>query len=276
MNKSKLMLLALASTALAASPAAATADHAGYVGIEAGLLFPNDSNVSFDSNYNYDFVYDYDFDVGYKMGFDGDIIGGYDFGQFRAELELGYKTASVDDIGSDFLDQFVGINTDGDVSVWSLMVNGLWNPSIGDRWNAYIGGGIGWAWTKFNTDFSQDIQGPEPFDVGNLKDDGFAWQIIAGVGYNISDNIELGLKYRYFETKFKDSFEDNFDGLIEFDADGKVSSHSILASLIFSFGSAPPPPPATQTCPDGSVILATDACPPPPPPPPPPPEPERG
>jgi outer membrane receptor protein involved in Fe transport len=43
---------------------------------------------------------------------------------------------------------------------------------------------------------------------------------------------------------------------------------------------APPPPPAapaTQTCPDGSVILATDVCPAaPPPPPPPPPEPERG
>ncbi|MEO7240447.1 MAG: hypothetical protein ABIW16_03525, partial [Sphingomicrobium sp.] len=39
----------------------------------------------------------------------------------------------------------------------------------------------------------------------------------------------------------------------------------------------PPPPPATQTCPDGSVILATDACPAPPPPPPPPaPEPQRG
>lgn len=39
----------------------------------------------------------------------------------------------------------------------------------------------------------------------------------------------------------------------------------------------PPPPPATQTCPDGSVVLATDACPaPPPPPPPPPPAPERG
>ena len=37
------------------------------------------------------------------------------------------------------------------------------------------------------------------------------------------------------------------------------------------------PPPATQTCPDGSVILATDTCPaPPPPPPPPPPAPERG
>ena len=39
----------------------------------------------------------------------------------------------------------------------------------------------------------------------------------------------------------------------------------------------PPPPAATQTCADGSVILATDACPvPPPPPPPPAPEPVRG
>jgi hypothetical protein len=39
----------------------------------------------------------------------------------------------------------------------------------------------------------------------------------------------------------------------------------------------PPPPAATQTCADGSVILATDACPAPPPPPPPPaPAPERG
>lgn len=39
----------------------------------------------------------------------------------------------------------------------------------------------------------------------------------------------------------------------------------------------PPPAPATQTCADGSVILATEACPTaPPPPPPPPPAPERG
>ena len=39
----------------------------------------------------------------------------------------------------------------------------------------------------------------------------------------------------------------------------------------------PPPPPATQTCPDGTVIMATEACPvAAPPPPPPPPAPERG
>jgi uncharacterized protein YhjY with autotransporter beta-barrel domain len=68
-----------------------------------------------------------------------------------------------------------------------------------------------------------------------------------------------------------------------------VTDHAVYGALTFLFGTplpppppapapaAPPPPPATQTCPDGTVILATETCPvPPPPPPPPPPAPERG
>jgi outer membrane autotransporter protein len=70
-----------------------------------------------------------------------------------------------------------------------------------------------------------------------------------------------------------------------------LRSNGMSAGLRLNFGApeaAPPPPPptpppppphpATQTCPNGSVILATDTCPAPPPPPPPPPAPpaERG
>ncbi|MFL6735440.1 MAG: autotransporter domain-containing protein [Sphingomonas sp.] len=71
---------------------------------------------------------------------------------------------------------------------------------------------------------------------------------------------------------------------------GSVTSHSGNFKIVLPLGghaapppppppppAPPPPPPATQTCADGSVILATEACPaPPPPPPPPPPAPERG
>ena len=48
-------------------------------------------------------------------------------------------------------------DVDGDVSVWSLMGNVLWNPSIGDRWNAYVGGGIGWVSGRFS---HADLSGP--------------------------------------------------------------------------------------------------------------------
>jgi len=226
MRKMTMLALALASTTLTAAPAMATADHAGYVGVEAGLLFPNDLDLDFDYD-NGEFAESYDYDVEYNMGFDGDIVGGYAFGQFRVEAELGYKTADFDKIeDSDGFD----VDLDGDTKVWSLMANALFNPSFGGAWDAYIGVGAGIAWTKFDTDF------------GNVKDSGFAWQIIAGVGYNISDNIELGLKYRYFSTKLKDTLDD-FDGFLDTDVDAKFRSHSLLASLIFSFGSAPPPPP---------------------------------
>src|SRR5688500_11157559 len=142
MRKTTLMALALASTTLVATPAAATTDDAGYIGIEAGLWFPSDVNVDFDTDGSFLDGYEYDIEMG--MGFDGDIIAGYDFGQFRAELELGYKTADIDDVTLDFGDgdEIEFDDVDGDLSVWSLMGNVLWNPSFGDRWDAYIGGGL--------------------------------------------------------------------------------------------------------------------------------------
>jgi len=57
----------------------------------------------------------------------------------------------------------------------------------------------------------------------------------------------------------------------------KLKDNIVTVEFIEPPPPPPPPPPATQTCADGSVILATEACPaPPPPPPPPPPAPERG
>jgi hypothetical protein len=50
---------------------------------------------------------------------------------------------------------------------------------------------------------------------------------------------------------------------------GSVHPAATAALKIIDNDVGVPPPPATQTCPDGSVILATDVCPAPPPPPPP-------
>jgi opacity protein-like surface antigen len=223
------------------------------------------------------------------MGYDVDAIAGYDFGMFRLEAELGYKRAKADELQVDqglidlIEDETGEIITDddvdigGSVKVLSLMGNGLLDFG-GDGLGFYAGGGFGRAKVK----------------AFGESDSAWAMQLIAGVRTAISDNIDAGLKYRYFRTGKLD-FESDlpFDGGNVFaGSNDRFSSHSLLASLIFNFGHAapppppppppvveapPPPPPATQTCPDGSVILATDSCPlPPPPPPPPPPAPERG
>jgi opacity protein-like surface antigen len=99
----KKYLLAAAAAAAIATPAAAR-DHSGYVGLEGGFLFPTSKNVHVDATDSYYCGEDYfgsyfsscvgDFRTKYKTGYDVDVVGGYDFGMFRLEGELGYKRAS--------------------------------------------------------------------------------------------------------------------------------------------------------------------------------------
>jgi len=290
-------LLAAVAAAAIATPAVA-ADNAGYIGVEGGILFPKSQHIDGSVNFTNPLVVDIapsDFArVKFKKGYDVDIIGGYDFGMFRLELEGGYKRAKAKSItvnptfltafntgaGTAFTSDDFGIS--GHASVLSLMGNALLD--FGDTgFGAYVGGGFGRARVK---------------EFGD-SDSAWAYQGIAGVRAALSDNIDVGLKYRYFRTgrlNFDDTFTftgvgNGSGGTATFDARNRFSSHSLLLSLSYAFGGAreaaplppppppppPPPAPATQTCPDGSVIDATAACPAPPPPPPPPPPPaQRG
>src|SRR4029453_13802875 len=291
----KYLLLAAVAAAGVTTPAIAR-DNSPYVGVEGGILLPRDTNVDVDALFpiNPDPAipsglthFDEGFDVDYKTGYDLDLIGGYDFGMFRLEGEVAYKRASVDDIEIDepFLFAINGaldinpalqndnIDFGGHASVLSGMVNAMLDFGDDAGWGGFVGVGAGIAGVKLLGD----------------KDSGFAWQAIAGVRMAVSENIDLGLKYRYFRTKsmnFSDTLDFGPNGVVPIDASGRFESHSLLLSLIYNFYTPPPPPPppphpppppATQTCPDGSVIPATDTSrAPPPPPPPPPPAPERG
>lgn len=285
------LLVAVAAAAIAAPSYAQSSGP--YVGVEGGILFPRDTDVDADVTYTDPVLgtqtFDNAVDLDYKKGFDVDAIAGYDLGMFRIEGELGYKHAKLDELqfDQDFIDAYqdatgddlTGVDFDlgGHVSVLSAMLNGLVDFDAGGL-RVYGGGGFGRASVKLLGD----------------KDGAWAYQLIGGVGVPISPNLEAGLKYRYFRTG-KLNFENNgttSDADFLFNNDSKFSSHSLLASLIYSFGApapalapipaavpAPPPAPvapATQTCPDGSVIMATDACPPPPLPPAPPPPPPSG
>ena len=262
------ILLAAVAVASLATPAMAR-DGAPYVGIEGGLLIAEDFDADIDITQGATTTrYNDAFSVDFKRGADLDAIAGYDFGMFRLEGELGYKRFRTDGI---LLSPALASAIDEDdlddssrASVLSLMGNALLDFTDEDSgWSGYVGGGVGRARVKFSGD----------------RDSAFAWQAIAGVRKAVSENVELGLKYRYFNTR-RLNFDDNFtDGttVVGTNVSGKLKTHSLLASLIFNFGApapvvvpvvepvvAPPAPPATQTCFDGTVILATDVCPQPP------------
>ncbi len=278
--------MALASTALA-TPAVAR-DQSFYVGIEGGVMLVEDTdfdvaNIVAGTVRNFDDAVTANHDYGYDV----DLIGGYDFGMVRVEGEIGYKRANIDDIAiASALGGTAGLDTEGRVRVWSAMAKALLDFGDDDGLSGFVGGGVGLANVRYKLDVNEVSLNGQGIG-GTDSDRSFAWQAIAGIRTALSPNIDLGLKYRYFNVRKLD-----FDGGVS-DLEGRFRSHSLLASLIFNFAPPPPPPPppvmveppppppppATQTCPDGSVILATDVCPAPPvyvPPPAPEPVPERG
>ena len=266
-------LLAAVAAAAIATPAMAR-DKSGYIGIEGGAMIVED--MDFDARGTTGSFNDF-LSVDHKVGYDVDAIAGYDFGAVRAEAEVAYKRAKHD--GYTLNSTNPGAN--GQSSALSLMGNLLLDFGNDEGFSGFVGGGAGIARTR--------IRYSSATPVGNFRnsDSGFAYQAIAGVRHPISQNIDLGLKYRFFNAKVRDDVSGFNAATIGANSrlDSRFRSHSLLASLIFNFGAPlpppapvvieaapppPPPPPATQTCPDGSVILATDVCPAPPPPPPPP------
>ena len=178
-------------------------DGSGYVGIEGGVLFPQKPgrrrHVDFtDSASVTDFASTDVARVKYKTGYDVDLIGGYDFGMFRLEGELGYKRAKAKSRPArrclrhrlqhrcrhDLLDRRrlrPRRPRPACFRAWSTaLLDFGGNGGVG----GYVGGGVGYASVKQFGD----------------SDSGFAWQLLAGVYAPVSDNIDVGLKYRYFRT----------------------------------------------------------------------------
>lgn len=193
--------------------------------------------------------------IGYDLG--GNI--GYDFGKFRAEFEVAYKDNSIDRFGVEKAIPPVlrGVatapatvpvasvpplgtydNAGGNARVLSFMANGLFDiGGEGRDIGAVIGGGLGIARVQ-HANYQLIAPGAAMIDD---SDTGVAWQFIAGVYKPLSDHVDLGLKYRFFNVDNVNTFTTN--GLA---TQSRYRSHSLLVTLTYNFFEpviAPPPPP---------------------------------
>lgn len=227
------LMVSAAALALPATPAAAR-DGAWYVGGDFGAMI----------------VEDIDFDIGtapvtdnavvlnYDYGFDSALFVGYDLGAFRLEAEVAYKRASLDEfentiaLPSSSGPHPVGAREGfGSSSALSFMINGMLDFGDDDGVSGFVGGGAGYARVQYNALRAFENTGEFLDD----SDSSFAWQVVAGLRTAMSDNIDLTLRYRFFNVGDVNTITFGSD-----DAQSSFRSHSLLGGITFNFGAPPP------------------------------------
>jgi len=257
--------MAMASTALA-TPAMAREDR-WYIEGDSGVMLVEDQNL--DINGVTDGA-----KANYRLGNDLGGIIGYDFGAYRLEAEVGYRTARLEEVfagnlglalspvpGGTFT-RFTGARpAAGDLNALSFMANALADFGSDDDLQGFIGGGVGVARVDMAGRVNQGTPG-----VWDDSDVGFAWQLLAGIRAPISSRWDAGLKYRYFNVP-NVGIVDPIGRSLE----TTLSTHSLLGTITYNFGGAKPAPePAPVVAPPAPPPVVAPPPPRPAPPPPPP------
>lgn len=227
-----LSAISACALALIAVPAAAR-DGAWYVGGDFGAMIVEDTEM--------DYVIpgaDNAVTLNHDYGFDGGLFVGYDLGAFRLEGEVAYKKAEVDEfentiaIPSSSGPHPVGQREAfGSQSALSFMINGMLDFGDDDGLSGFVGGGAGIARVNFSR-----VRAFE--NTGEFLDDSdtrFAWQIVAGVRTAVSRNVDVSLRYRFFNVG-----DAHMVAYGNEDVKAGMGSHSLLAGLTFNFGAPPP------------------------------------
>ena len=180
-----------------------------YVAADVGAALPKQSNISgMGINASADF----------DTGWGGAAALGYQFERpFRTEFELGYRRAQVN--GSGGMAQF------GDADVASGMANAFYDFQNSSRFTPYLGLGLGIA----SVDFNQ----VGPFGTAQIDDTttSLAYQGILGVGWHLSDSIDVYTDYRYFAAT-----NPNFTTSSGTSVEGEYAEHRLSLGIRWSFG----------------------------------------
>lgn len=157
-----------------------------YVGIGAGATFPVQSTITDNTGVSGK--------LDYKTGFGVSLVTGVEFADgIRLEAELNYKNTDMDKVT-------VGGLGSGKVNCNAYTLGALANAYFDFKNSTpvtpYLTGGLGFA--NIHVGEATNFAGTK---VWNSDDDMvFAYQLGAGVGFNVTKQVVLDLGYRYYAT----------------------------------------------------------------------------
>lgn len=151
---------------------------------------------------------------------------GYDFGQFRAEGEIGYRSNDVDEL------QIGGVRSSGsaDFEAFSIMANAIVDIPLGDKFFLYGGVGAGVVVADISTNTAL-------YDT-DVVAAAVAFQLMVGAGVNLNDQTSLYVGYRLFSA-FDSSFDnEDIDDSSNDELEGDMNFpvfHSVEIGLRYIF-----------------------------------------
>ena len=148
-----------------------------YVSVIGGANFTHEGEFG-------GFGVDSEFETGYAVG--GAI--GFDFGDYRLEGEVSYRTNDIDNIGG--RKRMFGRAFDGNITTTAVMANALYDFDSGSSFVPYVGAGVGVGFSTL------ELLGGD----GDVTE--FAYQLILGGAYEMSSSLDLTLDYRLFSIGF--------------------------------------------------------------------------
>ncbi len=225
------MVLLLAATSAHAQKRSQYLDGL-YVSGQAGINKTEESGTSRDSVTT---------KAGFARGATGSVAVGYGLGNgFRGEVEAALRQSTVNSLDNRRTDQeddglggTVGVEKNpgpgGRVRTLSLMGNVIYDVPTSIGVTPFAGVGVGGARIEARN------LGP---DVRNSVTTGSkivpAYQALAGVNVGVSDNVSVGVTYRYFATE-KASIASEAGTPTKF----AIRDHSVMAGLTWSFNAQP-------------------------------------
>jgi opacity protein-like surface antigen len=193
-----------------------------YVEFGGGVGFVPDADWEFDDESEFDIEYD----TGFVLR---GSVGAYLPHNFRAEIEGAYRVNDGDTITETGPIASVESPLNGDVGVWSIMANLFYDIDLGD-FDLFVGGGLGYASLDFDVE-----RADQNFTIADGTDDRFAYQLMAGASYDLTENTAVVLRYTYFDTLGdKVSVFNDFGGP-DTEIDIPYENHSVTGGLRFSF-----------------------------------------
>ena len=179
---------------------AASAQTGGYVGVFGGYTFSSNASLRY-YDYNYDYNYDLNIKntwlLGAKFGFTPPPLK-----YFSLEFEYSYLNPGLDRAVSTQTGTNYTTTIEGDAKLNNFMFNAITKYPEG-KIHPYFGAGLGFSYVDVSVSVTPASRSRGQYYGGSTSKSHtvFAWQVLAGMEIDFSDNWSVDIGYRYFATE---------------------------------------------------------------------------